>query len=167
MKKFAFFIILLIFSAFFITADEIVLDTPYNYEISLPIPDNYNDLVDLTIQIAELYWGERYDLEQTESDLEKALDQNDKLIVQLESTKLQLKSANDMISVLAKKVKELNKNDLFRWGINVFGGGVVKNDIISMSFKTNPYIQLFEFLNIGAYFEYPIGIGIQVGIQFK
>lgn len=167
MKKFIFLILILFVSIGFVFSEDVVLNTPYEKEISITIPENPEDMKDLIIQISELYWGERFDNEECDTDLEEALQQNDKLIIELEETKEQLGIANNTITDLQKELKKKCKNDPFRWGINILGGGVMKNDIISMSIKANPYIQLFEFVNIGAYFEYPIGIGLQLGVQFK
>lgn len=167
MKRLLFLIILVLFISFPIFSETVILNTPYNKEISIDIPNNPDDRKDLIIQISELYWGERYDNEACDKDLTDSVQQVDDLVVELESTVAQLRESNNMIIILEEKLKEKVKNDPFRWGVNILGGGVVKDNLISLSFKANPYIQLFEFINIGAYFEYPIGIGLSIGVQFK
>lgn len=164
MKKL--FILLLFILPFSLIAQEtITLDTPFDREITVTIPENHEDCTDLIVDISELYWGERY-------DLEKKLEDEEKLLARIDDLKKQLKESNNTIESLKKSLKdtqdlleEKTKPDVFRWGINISGGAIF-NDPLAYTLKGSPYIQLFERVNIGIEIGVPLQASIIFGIHF-
>lgn len=145
MKK----IISLILSVFLIGsvtlyAESVILDTPYkDKNITLDIPSDYVSLKALTIQIAQLYWGERYDLEQTlsrEQQLNNDLTKLTDSAGSLSATALKL---NDSVTNL---IKVYNQKPFF--GFYVLSGATLS------------YQNLTQSLNID------IGVGTILGDKF-
>lgn len=159
-----FFILLLFVSFLVYSDDEIILDTPYDKEISITIPESDSGKVDLIKRISELYWSERY-------DHEKTLEREEKLISVIQDTEekivnplmKQLQKNEKMIEEIAK---EKIKTEPFSLGVFIEVSAILNGTDIVPGITTMPYIQLFETVNIGLTISYPFALGIGLGIEF-
>lgn len=159
MKKLLLIILLFILPFTFLTAEEVVLDTPFEDEITIEIPDTQEEMRQLIIDVSELYWGERYDLEKSQEHVTRLEDNIDKLNQQIDQLKKRLEETEKLLD---EKVKP----DIFRWGINVSGGIMLPTNGQTLTFSALPYIQLFETVNIGIEVGYPLEISGVIGVYF-
>jgi hypothetical protein len=165
-KVLSIFLLLLFLSFPLIAQETVVLNTPYDKEISIDIPKDKKEMKDLIIEVAELYWGERY-------DLEKKLEDEKKLLKKIEELKERLKESNQTIENLKvelKKTQDLLEEKVkptpFKWGININGGAMFYDSNTLLTFRGQPYILLFEAVSIGVDLGYPLQISLSFGIQF-
>jgi hypothetical protein len=163
MKK-LFILFLLLITSFLIAQEEIILDTPYEKEISITIPKSEQDKIDLIKRISELYWAERY-------DHEKTLEREEKLINNIE--KLKKDVVNPLMDQLKKNetaIKEIAdikvKKETFKLGVFIETSAIYNNGKFVPGLYTMPYIQLFETLNIGLIIGYPFQLGVGIGVLF-
>ena len=165
-KSLFFAFLLFIFSLPLIAQETVVIDTPYNKEISIDIPKDKKEMKELLIEVSELYWGERYDLEQKLKDEEK-------LLAKIEELKQRLKESNQTIENLKvelKKTQDLLEEKVkptpLKWGININGGAMFYDSDTLLTFRGHPYILLFEAVSLGVELGYPLQFSLSFGIQF-
>jgi hypothetical protein len=163
MKK-LFILLLLLITPFLIAQETIVLNTPYDKEVSITIPETEQGKIDLIKDISEMYWEERYDHEQTLKREKELLDINEQmkknivnpLMSQLEKNK----RAIDEIVKEKVKIKSLQLGIFFQTAM-IFNEGK-----LSPAFYGMPYLQIFETVNVGLLIGYPFQMGIGLGMKF-
>lgn len=166
MKAILLFLTILCFSFTPLIAEEVEIEhpNPDKEPIALIVPEDYDDLKEAYIEMAELYIGERYDLEQCLDDQQVLLDNIDtiksEVIVEL---KEQLKKNEE---TLREIVKEKVKKDPFAIGVFLESGGVLYDSELKPYVQCMPYVQLFETFNIGVEIGYPFSLGVGLGVQF-
>lgn len=94
MKKLIYFF--LTFSvAFLLPAEEVFVDHPVTgEEVRLVVPDNYDDLREAYLQMADLYLGERHDLEEALT----VIDDQKEIVEDAEETIKELRESNQSLS---------------------------------------------------------------------
>ncbi len=166
MNKLLLFLTIIIFSLTPLVAEEVEIEHPNpNKElITLIVPETYDELKEAYIEMAKLYIGERYDLEQCLEDQEKLLHNYDKIKKEVISPLMeQLKKNEKAIEDIAK---EKVKKEVFRAGVFISSGGQFQNNKLEPFITGTPYIQLFETFNIGVVVGYPFRIGLGLGVIF-
>jgi len=166
MKKFLSFLMILYISLNHLTAEEVKIDhpNPNKDPIVLIVPDTYEELKEAYIEMAKLYLGERYDLEQCLSDQEKLFKNYDKIKEEVITPLMdQLKKNEKAIKDIANKKVKIEP---FQFGIFLQTGIELKNETIIHTFYGMPYIQLFQTINVGVFIGYPLQLGIGAGVQF-
>ena len=159
MKKLFLITLLFLLPFAFLTANEVVLDTPFEDEITIDIPESKEEMRQLIIDVSELYWGERYDLERSQDHVEELKKDIEKLNKQIDNLKVELRNTEELLD---EKVKP----DIFRWGINVSGGIILPTSGQTLTISAMPYLQLFEMINIGIEVGYPLEISGVIGVHF-
>jgi hypothetical protein len=158
--------ILLLFVSYILYGqdDEIVLDTPYEKEISITIPESDEGKINLIKRISELYWAERY-------DHEKTLEREEKLIYAISDIKEKI--VNPLMEQLLKNEKIIEeiakdkiKTETFSLGVFIEVSAILNGTNIVPGITTMPYIELFETINIGISISYPFALGVGLGMKF-
>lgn len=147
---------MLVMGLLFVTeavSETVVLDTPFEREITINIPDDPQARRDLIVTISELYWGERY-------DLENALGSIDDLQVEIESlagvvTELQTQN-DELIVLLEEKVNPDPVRAVVDGGLNIhtneFGG------------ELGLGVVFFDTVTVRASIGFPFTIGVSIGL---
>ncbi len=149
-----------IFGMFFgtiINAEEVMLNTPFEEEIRLELPETIEDSHKLLIQIAELYWGERYDLE----EITETLENNDLVLT---NTKDELLIAQDDITILRKELETaiILNDSIFQLGIGyTYPNGV---EILFEANIPNFFLGVYGRANIQFKGGYNFGIGLTIDL---
>lgn len=159
MKKLLLITLLFVIPLSLFASEEVVLNTPFDDEISIEIPESKDEMEQLIIDVAELYWGERYDLERSQEHVARLEKDIDKLNKQIDNLK-------EKLAETEKLLDEKVKPDVFRWGINVSGGIMLPTNGQTFTMSALPYIQLFETVNIGIEIGYPLEISGVIGVHF-
>ena len=169
MKK-LFLILLLIFiplCAF--TQETVVIDTPYDREISLDIPQDKDAIVDLLVEVSGLYWAERYDFKSyskiKDSNEIKLLNQIDYLKIGLTDSNKVIVDLNEQIMLTEKLLDQKLKPTPVSLGVSV-GTGIVLSDPITFTVTGTPYMLFFDVFTLGLTVGYPLQVGINLGILF-
>lgn len=126
-------------------------------EITLYIPDSYEELRESYIEVAKLYIGERV-------DLEESLELNQELIDDLQIIKENLKEIEEEFLGYREIMEEALKPKLFS---NIITIGTTF-DIIngSPSIKMGYGIEIREKYIIGFKAYFPLSVGVAMGVKF-
>lgn len=157
MKKIAFVLCMLLLATT-IFAEKVAIDTPYKDKtVTLDIPSDYASLKALTVQLATLYWGERYDREQSQADVAKLQKTVDDQNTSITNLKNQLLKTQDLLDVA-------NKVTPFQFTM-LYGGFyfVAQNQIIP---SIGAGVLFFD--KVSAYVTYSLvdKLGLYVGVKF-
>lgn len=163
MKK-LFIILLLLITPFLVAQETIILNTPYDKEVSITIPETEQGKIDLIKNISEMYWEERYDHEQTLKREKELLDINEQMKKNIVSPLMSQLEKNEKAIEEIAKLKL--KSDPLQFGVFFQTALLFNNGILNPGFYGMPYLQLFETVNIGLMIGYPFQLGIGLGIQF-
>lgn len=139
-----------------LAAEDVELDTPYEDDPTLYIPEDYDTLREYYIDLAELYQEQRYDLEQEIDNVDILLTQQKRLMdLQLENTKILNGVKDDLDKPTLPEF--LNHGPLIGVGTSI----------------NYPYtahigyqITILDSLVIQAQGQFPFGISVLIGWEF-
>lgn len=135
--------------------ETVELNTPFEESISLNVPENYEDLKDLTIMIAELYWGERHDLEQSQEQVDTLIEEIDnQLIPVIDELRIQNK---DLITLLDERIAPT-----FLQSVVSIGTGMKPEIYGYVSYG----VTIFELITLRVAVGYPLIFSADIGITF-
>lgn len=153
-------LILIFIASMILFSEEVIVETPYKDEITLDLPESYDELRELTIQIAELYWGERYDLESTLKTLAETRASLNEILIERNIAL----SENQLIKAEINNIKKLaNKRTFIAPSIL---GGVSFSTRSNTSFYFGAQLILLETVLMQASFDTDLSINLGLGLQF-
>lgn len=153
-------LILIFITSMILFSEEVIVETPYKDKITLDLPESYDELRELTIQIAELYWGERYDLESTLKTLAETRTSLNEILIERNIAL----SENQLIKAEINNIKKLaNKRTFIAPSIL---GGVSFSTRSNTSFYFGAQLILLETVLMQASFDTDLSINLGLGLQF-
>ena len=134
--------------------EEIVIPTPYEQDVYLFVPDDPEELREFYIDLATLYYEQRYDLDRSVVNVDKLLDQIEELTGTIESHKEYLEEA----VILLEETKFFSRSFDIGAGYNF--------QMLRPTYHINLTYMLTDRFQGGFGLEFPFAVRAFVGIRY-
>jgi hypothetical protein len=166
MKRLIFIFTILLFSFPLIAQESFIIETSEG-EKEVVIPEDMTP-TDAFLEMAKLYWEERYDLEEALKQIDELIpkiEEYQREVARLEEERDKLEEENEkLVKRYEEALVEAQKPELFIPYVGIDGGWDFVNDIPAMGIEANLMIK--ERVIFGVGFDYPLIPRIQFGITF-
>lgn len=136
--------------------EEVVIDTPYEEEVTLTIPEDYETLREYYIELAELYQEAKYDLDQELEATEALLANQERLLQYREEDRELLREVREDISKPTLP-EFLNHGPLV---------GVGTSYNAPYTIHAGYQITILRSFKLQVQAQYPFGAAVMVGWEF-
>lgn len=144
------------FGAIVIHAEAVTLNTPFEEETSMLLPATLEKSHALLIRVAELYWGERFDLENSLENVEQLTGEVNSLLDDID----RLEAQNTGLIGLLEEASTRRGLSMLTLGVNA---DVIGNPVFPLQLGMTYEMFVFNWLTLGLQVEYPFTFGITIG----
>lgn len=137
-------------------SEKVVIDTPYEEEVTATVPEDYETLREYYLELAELYQEAKYDLDQEIEATDTLLSNQEKLLQYREEDRELLREVREDISKPTLP-EFLNHGPLVGVGTSYYA---------PYTFHVGYQIIILQSFTLQVQAQYPFGANVMVGWQF-
>jgi hypothetical protein len=139
-----------------VAAEEVVIDTPYEDEVTLTIPEDYETLREYYIELAELYQETKYDLDQE-------IDNVDALLVNQEELLALVREDKKLLNEIKNDLKQPTLPEFLNHGPLVGVGTSIDHPY---TIHAGYSIEILNSFTLQLQGQFPFGVSVMVGWEF-